>query len=290
MQEPDLNARAQAHCLWGVIELEKGLSGRGTGFEVLLKTLDIRKRLIKTSRPGGTPDKQLLYANAWNDFGCGLLEFANYAEAEKYLEHALATKKRNTTKGVEPMRYAEGYMNLAMVRASQGKHEVAKNLVAEAARLAEKANGPRSACSQNFTFYWATILLLSGDLDAARQKHHEILEGRKKLFGSFALRTRHSYYALAVTYRKLGDLETAEYAKNQLIVGEALTYPRDMCRLSLSQSWTSTHVLMSTWLDPSTTSPRYFEISTVLRQQQNLRTALAKSGKSSCRNMRNPRM
>ena len=77
MDQPDPNDQVQALCLWGDLELEKVLSGRRTGLDVLLKTLDIRKHYINKPLAGGTPDEQVLYANAWNDFGCGLLEFAD---------------------------------------------------------------------------------------------------------------------------------------------------------------------------------------------------------------------
>lgn len=211
LDQPDPNAQAQAFCLWGDIELEKGLSGRSIGLDVLHKTLDIRKHYINKPPPGGTPDEQLLYANAWNDFGCGLLEFADYAKAETCLAHALEIKKRNTNKHDQPMEFAEAYMNLAMVRCFQSRYDEAKSLLEESVKLAEKANGRHSACAQNFTFYWATILLNSKDLEAAREKHEGILEERKDIFGTFSPRTRHSYYALATTYQKLGRLEDAEY-------------------------------------------------------------------------------
>ena len=206
----DANAQAQALCLWGAIELEKGFSGRRTGLDVLLKTLDIRKQIINKPPPGGTSDEQLLYANAWNDVGCGLLEFAEYTKAEEYLVHALEIKKRNTTKDDEPMEFAEAYMNLAIVRSFQSRYDEAKSLLQESVRLAEKANGRHSACAQNFTFYWATILLNSKDLEAAREKHEDILKERKDIFGTFSPRTRHSYYALGTTYQKLGLLQDAE--------------------------------------------------------------------------------
>ena len=211
MDQPDPNAQAQALCLQGDIELEKGFSGRRNGLDVLLKTLNIRKHYINKPPPGGSPEEQLLYANAWNDFGCGLLEFAEYAGAEKYLVHALEIKKRNTSKDDEPMEFAEAYMNLAMVRCFQSRFDEAKALLEESVELAEKANGRHSACAQNFTFYWATILLNSEDLEAAREKHEEILEERKDIFGTFSLRTRHSYFALGTTYQKLGRLGDAEY-------------------------------------------------------------------------------
>ena len=211
MDHHDAQAQAQAQCLRGDIELEKGFSGRRTGLDVLLKTLDIRKRCINKPPPGGTSDEQLLYANAWNDFGCGLLEFAEYEKAEKYLNHALEIKMRNTNEHDEPMEFAEAYMNLAMVRCFQGRNDEAKSLLEKSVRLAENANGRHSACAQNFTFYWATILLNSKDLEAAQKKHEDILEERKNIFGTFSLRTRHSYYALATTYQELGRLGDAEY-------------------------------------------------------------------------------
>ena len=211
MDHHDANAQAQAQCLRGDIELEKGFSGRRTGLDVLLKTLEIRKRCINKPPPGGSSDEQLLYANAWNDFGCGLLEFAEYEKAEKYLNHAFEIKRRNTNEHDEPMEFAEAYMNLAMVRCFQGRYDEAKSLLEKSVRLAENANGRHSACAQNFAFYWATILLNFKDLEAARKKHEDILEERKDIFGTFSLRTRHSYYALATTYRELGRLEDAEY-------------------------------------------------------------------------------
>ena len=219
MDQPDPNAQAQAMCLQGDIELEKGFSGRSNGLALLLKTLDIRKRYIDKPPPGGTHDEQLLYANAWNDFGCGLLEFAEYARAEKYLAHALQIKKHNTDENVEPMEFAEAYMNLAMVRSFQLRHDEAKELLEESARLAKKANGPHSACALNFTFYWATILLNCGELEAARKKHENVLEERKDIFGTFSPRTRHSYYALGTTYQRLGQLDKAEYEVSLLLPG-----------------------------------------------------------------------
>ena len=233
MAQPDPNAQAQALCLRGDMELENGFSGRRTGLDVLLKTLDIRKSYIDKPPPGGTPDEQLLYANAWNDLGCGLLEYADYAKAEKHLVHALEIKKRNANKYDEPMEFAEAYMNLAMVRCFQSRYGEAKTLLEESVQLAEKANGRHSACAQNFTFYWATILLNSNDLEAAREKHEDILEERKDIFGSFSLRTRHSYHALGTTYQKLGRLEDAEYDLFILRPWLILTGHREMFRNSL---------------------------------------------------------
>ena len=109
------------------------------------------------------------------------------------------------------MEIAEAYMNLAMVRSFQGRYDEAKVLLEESVKLAETANGQHSACAQNFTFYWATVLPNSKDLEAAREKHEDILEERKSIFGTFSPRTRHSYYALGTTYQKLGRLEDAEY-------------------------------------------------------------------------------
>ncbi|MCJ1281119.1 hypothetical protein MMC26_000437 [Xylographa opegraphella] len=213
MSEPDLNDQAQAHCLWGVMELENGISGRHTGLEELIKTLNIRKQFIDSPPPGGTPDQQLLYANAWNDFGCGLLEFADYAVAEQYLEHALAIKKRNTNKKENPMMFAEAYVNLSVVRASQERFDEAKDMMTEAIQLAERHNGWHGAQTQNFRFLKAIILLLSedsADLTAAKDLHLDILEERTNLFGTFSFRARHSYYALGVTYYKLREYEEAE--------------------------------------------------------------------------------
>lgn len=233
MDQCDSSAQAQALCLQGDIELEKGFSGRRTGLDVLLNTLDIRKRYINRPPPGGTPNEQLLYANAWNDFGCGLLEFAEYAKAEKYLVHALEIKERITNKYHEPMEFAEAYMNLAMVRCFQSRCDEAKSLLEESVRLAEQANGRHSACAQNFTFYWATILLNSQDLEAAKEKHEDILKERKDIFGTFSLRTRHSYYALAMTYQRLGRLKDAEYVIPSLRPKFMLTDYRKMFRNSL---------------------------------------------------------
>lgn len=233
MDQPDPNAQAQALCLQGDIELEKGFSGRRTGLDLLLKTLDIRKRYINKPPPGGAPEEQLLYANAWNDFGCGLLEFAQYAEAERYLVHALEIKMRNTNKYEEPMEFAEAYMNLAMVRCFQSRYDEAKRMLEESVRLAERANGRHSACAQNFTFYWATILLNSGDFEAAREKHEDILEERKQIFGTFSLRTRHSFHALGTTYQRLGRLDDAEYDVFLLRTRPVLKGHREMFRNSL---------------------------------------------------------
>ena len=210
LNQPDPNEQATARCIWGCIEFEKGIRGRGTGLRLLVETLDIRKRFIESPPPGGTSLQQLLYANAWNDFGCGLLEFAEYAEAEKYLEHSLEIKKLNTNEQDEPMMFAECYMNLAMVRSFQGRHKEAKGLLESSANLAETANGQHSACAQNFNFYWATILFNAGDLEFAKEKHEAILQERIDIFGVFSPCTRRSYYALAMTCQKLELLEESE--------------------------------------------------------------------------------
>ena len=203
--------RAQARTLEGAMALEKGFSGRDIGLQMMQEALDIRKKAINSPPPGGTPEEQLLYANAWNDFGVSLLEWAEYEAAEKFLLHALDIKKRNTNKGSEPMEFAEAYMNLAMVRSYQNRHAEAKDLLAEAVGLAEKANDQHSAATQNFTFYWATILLVSGDVEQAKEKHGQILGERKTIFGVDSLRTRHSHYAVGVACQRLGQIEEAEY-------------------------------------------------------------------------------
>ena len=55
MDHHDANAQAQAQCLRGDIELEKGFSGRRTSLDMLL-TNAIRKRCINKAPPGGTSD------------------------------------------------------------------------------------------------------------------------------------------------------------------------------------------------------------------------------------------
>ena len=65
---------------------------RSHGLDLLLNTLNIRNHYLDRHPPGGTHNEQLLCANSWNDFGCGLLEFAEYAQAEKYLAHVLEIK------------------------------------------------------------------------------------------------------------------------------------------------------------------------------------------------------
>ncbi|KAI9795223.1 MAG: hypothetical protein M1833_007305 [Piccolia ochrophora] len=109
------------------------------------------------------------------------------------------------------MEFAAGYLNLAMVRSSQREHQFASRLLQEAVKLAKKANGPHTACIQNFKFDWVTVLLTSGELEAAKKKYKSILANRKRIFGTSSLRTRHSYYALGVTNRKLRKAEKAEY-------------------------------------------------------------------------------
>ena len=51
---------------------------------------------------------------------------------DKYLDHVLAIEKMVTDKENEPTMFAEGCMNIAMVRSSQDKHDTAEDLLTEA--------------------------------------------------------------------------------------------------------------------------------------------------------------
>lgn len=210
LSQPNRLELAQAYTLLGVVTLEEGISGRTDGLASVIKALELRKEHIESPPPGGSSHEQLLYANAWNDFGCALLEFSNYDEAEKYIRHALAIKERNSTKEKEPMEFGETYMNLALIRASQRRFKDASDLISQAVDLATKAHGFQSASTQSWCFYWAMILFDSGDKKGALEKHLAVLNERINDFGDSGTRTRESYYALGAVHHANGDLKEAE--------------------------------------------------------------------------------
>ncbi|KAI9723948.1 MAG: hypothetical protein M1812_000666 [Candelaria pacifica] len=210
------------HDLLGVVLVEPGISGRENGLKHLLESLNLRKKKIETPPPGGDKTEQMLFANSWNDFGCIMLEYENYEEAERYLEHSLAIKKRLETEETEPFEFAETYRNLAIVWLSQGRHSEAIEQIERAALLIEGDKGEHCATTQNFRFHWANLLFIAGEVDASLAKHQEVLQARKNIFGNYGFRTRHSYYALGVVYEAKNDYEEAVH-----MIRESLVNPED---------------------------------------------------------------
>ncbi|RDL33002.1 Uncharacterized protein BP5553_08441 [Venustampulla echinocandica] len=201
---------SQPLTLWGLMELEMGITQRQIGMDCFIKCLELRTTYLAQAENGGTKDEQLLHCNAWSDYSIALIEFGYYAEAETFITLTLALKSRHVTESSYPMMFGISYGHLASVYSGLGNHEKAKAFSARSVKLVQEEYIFHSASMQKWYFFQANIWLGAGDLEEALEAHLSILEVRIKIFGTSGPHTRYSYYALGATYHALGNMDEAE--------------------------------------------------------------------------------
>ncbi|KAE8336179.1 hypothetical protein BDV24DRAFT_168522 [Aspergillus arachidicola] len=209
----DLIEHSKVATILGVLSQEIGISGRQQGLDRCKRSLALRDRHIahlRDQKIEPSLDEMLLFANAFNDVACSLLEYACYDQAEVFLDRSIGIKcsLQLPENGTAFFNFAENFKNLAIVRLAQKRPDEAMRLIKRATALMEANAGVHAATTQSFLFHRANILHCTGKHADALLAHESVLQARIKIFGEQA-HTLNSYFACGLAYRALGDLKNA---------------------------------------------------------------------------------
>jgi tetratricopeptide (TPR) repeat protein len=126
------------------------------------------------------------------------------------VQRGLEIKEEWITEEKFPQKFGESYKNLAYMRVHQKKYDEAVSLAKRAYALMERANGQGAPATLKGGFAYGCILLATGDLEAAKKIHKDVMIRRRTLLGEYSFATKDSMYVLGEIYRLLGKLEKAE--------------------------------------------------------------------------------
>ncbi|KAE8136798.1 hypothetical protein BDV38DRAFT_283736 [Aspergillus pseudotamarii] len=228
----DLIEHSKVATILGVLSQEIGISGRQQGLDRCRKSLALRKRHMANLRNQNIPpsrDEKLLFANAFNDVACSLLEYACYNQAKGYLDESISIKCSLDLpeNGTAFFNFAENFKNLAIVRLAQKQPDEAMRLIERATTLMEANVGVHAATTQSFLFHRANILYCTGKYANALDAHESVLQARMEIFGERA-HTLNSYFACGLAYRALGDLKNARARLEKCVdLHEAVYWPSE---------------------------------------------------------------
>jgi len=202
--------KANIHVIIALLLQDQGSAYFSESKERISKALEIREMVRKTTPTENyTKNDDILLHNAKSDYGCVLLQYNRYQEAEPIFSQCLV-KYREWGKDEDiPYELAKYNHHMAFCQMVKGN-------LAEAVKLAERgvefvtlATGKGASCN-NWKFDMACVILQSGDLDRALKIHKEVLNARLEHHGKSSFLTLQSYYAVGAIYVYLDDHKTAE--------------------------------------------------------------------------------
>ena len=202
---------ANIHIIIALLLQDYGLSNVAESKERIWKALQVRKDHVRLTKPElRTRNQDILLHNAWSDYGCVLLQYNNYQEAEPIFRQCLTKYREWGTEAEIPYEYYKYNHHTAFCRLYHKDFATAIALAEEGLRCITLATGQSSATNKT-KFDLACILLQSGDLQRSLDLHREVLESRLKQHGKFSFLTLQSHYALGALYAYSGELAEAEY-------------------------------------------------------------------------------
>lgn len=193
----------------GISKKVDSLSRRKVALQIR-KTQQLSKEIGNAKKD---PNDEILRYNAESDYGCALLQWNRWREAEPLF--ATCFSKYQEWDPVEealPFEFGKYYNHTAMVRMYQGRLDEAATMCDRAVKLMSLTSDSASS-NQTFRYRYnlACIILQAGDLDLALKMHEEVLEARKKYLGRANSQTLDSFYAVGAMHDHLGELREAEY-------------------------------------------------------------------------------
>ena len=201
---------ANIHIIIALLLQDDGLSNIAESKERIWKALQIRKDRMSLTKPElHTRNQDILLHNAWSDYGCVLLQYNKYQEAEPIFRQCLTKYHEWGTEAEIPYEYYKYNHHTAFCRLYNKDFTTAITLAEEGLRCITLATGQSSATNKT-KFDLACILLQSGDLQRSFNLHKEVLDSRLKQHGKFSFLTLQSYYALGAIHAYSGDLAEAE--------------------------------------------------------------------------------
>lgn len=202
--------KANIHVIIALLLQDHGLNFVKESRDRIWKALQIREEYLKqTESSSYTRDDDILLHNARSDFGCVLLQFGKFAEAETIFQSCWKKYKEWGTVRDIPYEYYKFNHHMAFCRLYHQDFDTAIQLAEESLECITLATGQSSATNKT-RFDLACIILQSGDVQRALNLHREVLEWHLKLHGQFSFLTLQSYYAVGALSAYAGNLADGE--------------------------------------------------------------------------------
>lgn len=202
--------RANVHIIIALLIQDHGLIHVQESRDRIEKALQIRENYLKeTDSSAYTRNDDILLHNARSDFGCVLLQYGKYAEAETIFQSCIAKYREWGSVRDIPYEYYKFNHHTAFCRLYHQDFATAIHLAEESLDCIILATGQSSATNKT-RFDLACIILQSGDVPRALQLHREVLEWHLKLHGKFSFLTLQSYYAVGALSAYSGNLAEGE--------------------------------------------------------------------------------
>jgi hypothetical protein len=203
--------RASIHVVISLLIQDSRLTRIAESKARITDALKIRRQYREATAPHlYTRNDEILLYNAVSDYGCVLLQYNQYQEAEPLFAECFSKYQVWDVPEKIPYEYAKYYHYMAFCRMYGGHLEEAVALAKQGLHWVTVATG-QSAATNRWKFDLACLILQSGDREEAMKLHQEILENRIKLHGKYAFLTLQSYYALGACSDFQGAFSVAEY-------------------------------------------------------------------------------
>lgn len=202
--------KANIHVIISLLIQDQGIGQFAESKDRIWQALQIRKDYQSNTPPEKyTKNDDILLHNAWSDYGCVLLQYNKYLEAEPIFAHCVKKYREWGSDESIPYEHAKYNHHMAFCQMFKGNFEEAVQLAEKGLSFVTLATG-QSASTNNWKFDMACVVLQSGDAARALKLHQEVLAARLQHHGKSSFLTSQSYYAIAAINAHLGDLTSAE--------------------------------------------------------------------------------
>ncbi|KAL8941508.1 MAG: hypothetical protein Q9216_002190 [Gyalolechia sp. 2 TL-2023] len=210
LDSDDTQLRANIDVIINLLIQDYGLTHMAESEKRSRNALDIRVNYRKqTKAEDYTRNDDILLHNALSDYGCVLLQYNKYEEAEPIFQKCYTKYLEWGGEAEIPYEYYKYNHHSAFCRLYHHDFARAIELAEAGLRLITLATGQSSAANKT-KFDLACIVLHSGDTQRALALHKEVLEANMRLHGKFNFLTLQSYYAVGAVNAYSGNLPEAE--------------------------------------------------------------------------------
>lgn len=202
--------KANIHVIIALLLQDQGSAYFSESKERISKALEIRETFRRnTPKERYTKNDDILLHNAKSDYGCVLLQYNRYQEAESIFAQCLVKYREWGEDKEIPYEHAKYNHHMAFCQMAKGNFAEAVKLAERGVHFVTLATGKGASCN-TWKFDMACVVLQSGDLDRALQVHKDVLSARLEHHGKSSFLTLQSYYAVGAIYAYLEDHAAAE--------------------------------------------------------------------------------
>ena len=139
------------------VEVDGGYTGILSAIPKYQAAINIQREHLGRMKQHGddlTADVELPLANGLNNLGCCYMHLSQYVVAEVFFRQAqnIKMKEKWSRDASMALEFAEGYKNIAIVRASQNRVQEALRISEQSVKIMAKHTGPRSSRTYLFRF------------------------------------------------------------------------------------------------------------------------------------------